>query len=316
MFKKLRNKLILINLGVTSAVIVVTFVAIYLVSTRVAEGRGPKMPNLQVTMSENGSAVDYSGDFQDAMWETVQEERKSAANTLLATLVVSGVLIEVVVAMVSYFLAEEAIKPVREAFTAQKVFIANASHEIKTPLAAIAANLEAADISGNHFIDNVAYETEKLAKLNGELLTLARTDLLNEVQSEEVDLTVVARRTIQSFEPRMGEKKLTVKIDLSRKVKINVADFEQILTILLDNAVKYSRNLVRVQLTERELVVENDGKKIAKDQLAQVFERFYQVDKSAEGVGLGLSIAKSLAERNHWKLTAESDKTTRFVLAF
>lgn len=316
MFKKLRNKLILINLGVTSAVIVVTFVAIYLVSTRVAEGRGPKMPNLQVTMSENGSAVDYSGDFQDAMWETVQEERKSAANTLLATLVVSGVLIEVVVAMVSYFLAEEAIKPVREAFTAQKVFIANASHEIKTPLAAIAANLEAADISGNHFIDNVAYETEKLAKLNGELLTLARTDLLNEVQSEEVDLTVVARRTIQSFEPRMGEKKLTVKIDLSRKVKINVADFEQILTILLDNAVKYSRNLVRVRLTERELVVENDGKKIAKDQLAQVFERFYQVDKSAEGVGLGLSIAKSLAERNHWKLTAESDKTTRFVLAF
>ncbi len=316
MFKKLRNKLILINLGVTSAVIVVTFVAIYLVSTRVAEGRGPKMPNLQVTMSENGSAVDYSGDFQDAMWETVQEERKSAANTLLATLVVSGVLIEVVVAVVSYFLAEEAIKPVREAFTAQKVFIANASHEIKTPLAAIAANLEAADISGNHFIDNVAYETEKLAKLNGELLTLARTDLLNEVQSEEVDLTVVARRTIQSFEPRMGEKKLTVKIDLSRKVKINVADFEQILTILLDNAVKYSRNLVRVQLTERELVVENDGKKIAKDQLAQVFERFYQVDKSAEGVGLGLSIAKSLAERNHWKLTAESDKTTRFVLAF
>ena len=321
MFRKLRNKLILINLGVTSVVLVAAFVAIYLVSTRMAEGREPRMSSLSVSVDDNGSAVSFSGDFdgnfRDAVIQTMREERASAAKTLLITLIASGIAIEIVVALVSYFLAEEAIKPVREAYTAQKVFIANASHEIKTPLAAIAANLEAADIQGNHFIDNVAYETERLTKLNGELLTLARTDLMNEGQSQETDLRELVKQTTARFEPRMGKKQLDVKVSLARKVKINAADFEQILVILLDNAVKYSDKRVRVRLSEKELVVENDGKTIAKDDLPRVFERFYQTDKSAEGVGLGLAIAKSLTERNRWKITADSDdKVTRFSLNF
>ena len=308
MFKKLRNRLILINVGVTSAVIVMVFSAIYIISTNSADKRPP--------MPEN-NMVFYSDDIENFIEITIQNEKRIAAQELLITLIVSGVVIELAVALVSYFLAEEAIKPVREAYTAQKVFIANASHEIKTPLAAIAANLEAADIQNNKWIKNVERETEKLTLLNRELLTLARTDLMTERKAEETDLKELVHENIKGFTPRLKNLNFKEKIILSQKIKINREDFTQILSILLDNAIKYADKKIILELNGRELTVTNDGATISKEALPHIFERFYQADKSAEGVGLGLSIAKTTAERNEWKLTAESDnKKTKFTLKF
>lgn len=303
MFNKLRNKLIWINLGITTVVLVAAFAAIYVFYTQAA-GRRPPVNDVVV----------MSDDFERVINVTVEQERQAAAQDLLVMLVVSGVAILVVVAAVSYFLAEAAVKPVREAYTAQKVFIANASHEIKTPLAAIEANLEAADISGNRWIDNVAAETEKLATLNGELLELARTDLVSAGETQEVDLKQLATEEIESFLPRL--LKIDFKKTLSSRGKIKIApdDFRQILRILLDNAVKYCDERIVLTLDNHELVVKNDGARIGRADLPHVFERFYQTDKSAEGVGLGLSIAKALADRNGWQLAASSNKMTTFTL--
>ena len=120
MFRKLRNKLIWINLGITSVVIIMVFTAIYLFSTNMAKQRPP--------MPEMGEFI-YSDDFENVIDITIRNEKQAAAQDLLITLIVSGCTIELIVAIVSYFLAEEAIKPVRTAYEAQKVFIANASHE-------------------------------------------------------------------------------------------------------------------------------------------------------------------------------------------
>ena len=205
----------------------------------------------------------------------------------------------------------------RETYEAQKVFIANASHEIKTPLAAIAANLEAADIKGNRWIANVEAETAKLAALNSELLTLARTDLVNDVVVEEVDLAKVLNDTIEIYTPRMKKLDFTKKITLPKKTRINRGDFVQVVNILLDNAIKYADSKIILEASSGMLLVKNDGAKIAEKDLPHIFERFYQADKSAEGVGLGLSIAKSVTERNGWTLTANSGKKyTEFVLKF
>ena len=84
----------------------------------------------------------------------------------------------------------------------------------------------------------------------------------------------------------------------------------------MDNAIKYCDKEIVLKVSEHELMIENDGAKIPREKLEHVFERFYQVDKSMEGVGLGLSIAKVTAERNDWKLVAESDEKTRFKLSF
>lgn len=336
MFKKLRNRLILINLGVTSIVILIVFSVIYVASTRMADNRAPMFKGFQMAdvdgdgvpeefkIDENEASEEFGANteempenFGTIIINTVREEKRAAANSLLIALVISGVAIELTVALVSYFMAEEAIKPVREAYDAQKIFIANASHEIKTPLAAIAANLEAADISDNKWISNVEVETAKLTALNTSLLTLARSDLMNQpMTATEVDLYDLVGRAVNGFEPRMGVRRLTVVNKAPHKVKLNGEDLSQILGILLDNAVKYSDSKITVRASLREISVENDGRTIAPEKLPHIFERFYQVDKSAEGVGLGLSIAASLAERNGWKLTAESEKTTKFVLSF
>ena len=314
MFKKLRNKLILINLGITTVVIVVVFATIYIISVKTAENRPLKFPEMPMNMGDRNEEIPEN--LEDLIALNVRQEKESAAQNLLITLVSSGLAIEIVVALISYYLAEEAIKPVKEAYEAQKIFIANASHEIKTPLAAISANLEAADIKDNKWILNVELESKKLADLNNQLLTLARTDLMNTGVSEDADLHFIVNRVLDSFEPRLMNKKLTRKITLNKKVKINAQDFEQILSILMDNAIKYSDKKIMVELGEHSLRISNDGERISAVNLPHVFDRFYQVDKSSEGVGLGLSIAKSLADKNNYKLSAKSDKLTTFLLEF
>lgn len=308
MFRKLRNKLIWINLGVTTVVIVTAFAAIYFFATGAAEKR-PLMPEQQMMVFSEG--------FEDTISVTIRKERQAAANDLLLTLVISGIAIELIVAGVSFYLAEESIKPVREAYEAQKVFIANASHEIKTPLAAIAANLEAADIHGNKWLKNVEHETEKLTALNNELLALARTDLIEKSTLDEVELNKLVSEVIQSFESRLSKIKFVSKLGARGKMKLSAADYRQVLSILLDNAIKYSDKIIQLRLTNNELMVANDGTVIAEKDLPHVFERFYQADKSSDGVGLGLSIAKSIAMRNGWDLSVSSDdKMTCFTLKY
>ena len=304
MFQKLRNRLILINFSISSVVILITFTAIYISSTRSADMRPPMM---SVSIDSEASKL------FDA-W--IRSEREAAARNLLLSLIVSGIGIELAVVFISYYLAEEAIKPVKEAYESQKVFIANASHEIKTPLAAISANLEAADIKNNHWIDNVVMETEKLTALNSELLTLARTDLVNTVTSEEINVKELVEKQLKSFEPRMKDIKFKKELNVSDKVKVNTNDFSQLLSILMDNAIKYSDNKITLTLEDHVLKVTNDGATISKDALLHVFDRFYQADKNSEGVGLGLSIAKSLADRNHWNLSVKSNSNTTFTLNF
>ena len=309
MFSKLRNRLIWINLGVTTIVIVIVFSTIYISSTKSASDRPP--------IPENVNLEIFTSDVEKFIQFSIDNEKQAAAQNLLITLVFSGIAIELIVALVSYLLAEEAIKPVRDAYEAQKVFIANASHEIKTPLAAISANLEAADIRGNKWIKNVEKETEKLTALNSELLTLARTDLMEQSKLDEVDLQKIVSDELKRFEPRMGDIKFTQEIDAHGKVKIAGADLVQVLGILMDNAIKYCDKKINLKLNNHELVVENDGATISPNDLEHIFERFYQADKSADGVGLGLSIAKSVAMRNGWGLTATSNKnSTSFCLKF
>lgn len=308
MFRKLRNRLIIINLGITSLIILISFTLIYILSSKSASQRPP--------MGEQRIEL-YSDDFENTIRVLVENEKRAAAKDLLVMLIVSGLLIELAVAIVSYYLAEQAIKPVREAYEAQKVFIANASHEIKTPLAAISANLEAADIQGNKWISNVEKETEKLTTLNNELLTLARTDLVEKSALDDMDLKKVTVERLKSFEPRLAGKSLKSTFSTHGRVRLSRQDYEQVLGILVDNALKYSEQKIVLTLSNEKLVVANDGTVIAKKDLPHVFERFYQADKSAEGVGLGLSIAKSVAMRNGWDLTVDMEnKMTKFTLKF
>ena len=155
-------------------------------------------------------------------------------------------------------------------------------------------------------------------KLVNDLLVLARTDGRTEKSAKkEVDIAKLLKKREQLIVARLGDKKIRMDLPEKANAKIAESDFAQIVDILLDNAVKYSKTKIEVFLVDGVLTVKNDGKTIPAEKLTKVFDRFYQTDKTAEGSGLGLAIAKAVAERNGWKIRAESDKkTTSFILEF
>ena len=326
MFGKLKRKFILTASLSSAAVIIIAFSAIYfIVSQNVT--RRPPMPNgeakpmLNETPEKPESLDENTRTYFE---ERIKDDREKSLTTLLISLITTGVAMEILVVFASFFLAEKSIKPVREAYEAQKSFIANASHEIKTPLAVIQANLEAADIEGNPWLDNVAKKTEELSVLNTQLLSLAKMDTLEETgEPEEIELDTLLEEIASCYTPKLKKKHANLKIvklknpEKTAAKKLNRADLNQLLNILIDNATKYCDKKVEIKIAPYEIIIKNDGATISKENQKHVFDRFYQTDKTKPGVGLGLSIAKQLAEKNHWDLkVASGNKTTTFTLNF
>lgn len=301
MFRRLRNHLVIFNLVVSTVIIVISFTAIYMVVSSATAERARLA----------AGADFYPSTFLNTFNERMELERQASLRSLLTTLIITGVLMELAVAIFSYIWTQEAIRPVKQAYDSQRNFIANASHEIKTPLAAIEANLEAADIQNNRWIDNVRTETRALSLLNQDLLTLTRVDSVPAPDPETFSLRSTVNQVLAPFAPRLQDKNLENKLP---QVKITAAkaDFMQLLTILIDNAIKYSDKHIWLRYQDQAFIIENDGATIADKDLSHLFDRFYQCDKSHEGVGLGLAIAQSLAERNHWQLSVTSQTTTIF----
>lgn len=326
MFKKLRNKIIGIAMVSTTIVLVVAFSVIYsVVSTDIANRPMPKAE--WENANNNGSTITInSEEFENeqlnkTIKKHLNEDREGFLKTLLLSLIITGVFIEAIVFIIVLFLAEQSIKPVRDTYEAQKQFIANASHEIKTPLAVIQANLEASEITDNIWINNAAEKAEELAELNGQLLALARIEAnTNEkVDKTEVELKSLVKKLSDPLKPQLEKKGTKLKIEGSetKPLSLNLPAAKQILNILLDNAIKYSDKKINIVVSGRKIVVKNDGAIIPAEKLPHLFERFYQVDKTSNGVGLGLAIASEVAEKNNWKLTASSDnKSTSFILIF
>ena len=314
MFNKLRNKFIITNVVITGIVLTVAFVAIYFVAAVSADKRPP--------VHQEDVNIVYTNDIIEIVRERVRAERDSSLTSLMTSLLITGLAVELIVCFVSFFLAEQAIKPVKDAYNAQKNFIANASHEIKTPLAVIQANLEAADIKGNHWIDNIEKKTADLTVLNNQLLALARIESGQQKTEKPVEVVLpdLVHELTDFFLPQIQKKRLTHKIKTDHlkttKYKIRQADFTQIFNILLDNAIKYGATKLTITISDHQVAITNDGATLKPGQIEHIFDRFYQTDKTKSGVGLGLAIAKTVADRNHWHLSASSTaKTTTFTLS-
>ncbi|MBR0403118.1 HAMP domain-containing histidine kinase [Candidatus Saccharibacteria bacterium] len=303
MFTKLRTKFILINLLTTSIVLIIAFSSIYLIASNSNNHRPPISPS-----------DDFNKDVTAIINERLHADRQASLESLLISLIVTGIGIEIAVLFISFYLADQAIKPVKNTYLAQKEFIANASHEIKTPLAAIQANLEAADIKNNRWIDNVSLKTAELARLNTQLLTLARVEAADvKIEKEKITLKPFIEEVISPLEPQIKKQKKDLKIRTHNLKKPEIfadkATLSQLLNILIDNAIKYSDKKITIVLSDNTIKVKNDGTVIEKDKLPHIFDRFYQTDKTKSGVGLGLAIAQKLATANNWKLSADSSKT-------
>lgn len=232
---------------------------------------------------------------------------------------------------VSILLSWWATRPVEKAWRQQRQFLSDASHELKTPLTVILSNaelLETARLSDRpaRWADNIHSEAQQMKSLVEEMLTLARADnMVRTAVLTETSLSDVAADCALAFEPVAFEAGKSLDYQITEDVTVlgDRDKLRQLASILLDNAIKYGADggaiTLSLQTTDRQarLVVSNPGEPIPAAQLPRLFERFYRADASRgeqSGFGLGLPIARTIAEEHKGSLKAESDaSSTRFI---
>lgn len=319
MFRKLRNKIIIITMAITTVVLVVAGSSIMFFSSTIRPEPMPAFSLVFFESSDYGSSGLLDKYTDQELENFIKSDRKEGNARLLVTLLSVGVIVEIIVFFISYYLSEKIVAPVKDSYDKQKVFIANASHELKTPLAVIQANIEALEVDEGSEVwkNNIETEITHANKLVLNLLQLAKMDAgsIGKNPSEKVDLIGVINERIQIFKPKFSGKLVLKKEDKNEEYFLPKQDFLQVLDILLDNAVKYGDKKIAITLDRNKIVVANDGATIEKKDLTKIFDRFYQTDKTKEGSGLGLAIAKAICEQNGWQISCESNKNnTKFIL--
>ncbi len=261
-------------------------------------------------------------------------------STTLNTTIIASLLV-FILAMIAFFfiserLAEFSIKPVHNAWEQQKQFIADASHDLKTPITVILANNDILKANEDKsvsqmqkWIESTKDEALNMKGLVEGMLDLAKSEgALNDLVIEECNISELTEKTTLWFEASAYEREITISqcIQGGISIQTNKDSYVRLIQILIDNAIKYSydKNDILVNLTrEKQRVifsVTNHGDVISKDDLDNIFKRFYRCDKSrsSNGHGLGLSIAKSTAEKLGAELlvssTAENGTTFSLIM--
>ncbi len=235
---------------------------------------------------------------------------------LMTTLLLVGSVTLGAIFLVSFYFANRTIKPLADAWQKQKQFVADASHELKTPLSvinanyyALLANQEETIQSQIKWFDYMRIGTDRMSKIINDLLTLAKfDDTKKAMQNTSFNLSNTVQSVILSMEAAMIEKdiELSVSIGSNITVKSDPEGLKQVVAILLDNAIKYTdkNGQIDVVLAQSEhqavFSIKNSGKGIPKQELPKIFDRFYRADQSRThengSYGLGLSIAKAVMD--------------------
>lgn len=247
------------------------------------------------------------------------------------------VLVSVVLYIINRFIIGISLKPVERAWEQQQNFIGDASHELKTPLTVILTN---GNILMSHqddtireqlkWVDSTNEEATHMKDLVDKLLILAKTDNMRQNKLfSDVDLSELSMRLALQFEPVAYEKGVTIHTDIDNGVHLtgDQTALNQIVHILLDNAVKYAGLGGEVELSLKRkqkyvyLSTRNTGTPIPPEDLPHIFERFYRSDKARTaggGYGIGLAICKNLAELHKATINVTSDEEngTVFTVRF
>ena len=234
---------------------------------------------------------------------------RGSMSTLFRYTLIFGCIAIVVLFFLARYLAKRIVAPLEESYQKQKHFISDAGHELKTPISVVNANAEllSREIGENQWLQNIQYENERIGKLVGQLLDLARTENVAP-QMERIDLSRLVDGEALPFDGVAFEHGLHLNENIAPGLVVNgnSTQLKQIVSILLDNAIKHGKDGkdVWLSLTKEhgyaKLSVINVGNEIPEEHRKNLFERFYRVDEARNGedkhYGLGLAIAKSIVE--------------------
>ena len=255
-------------------------------------------------------------------------------SVIISVLMLTGAM--AVIFLISLWLSGLAVKPVKRAWEQQKQFVADASHELKTPLTVILANnnimmshKDSTVADERQWLESTEEEANHMKKLIDNMLFLAKSDAgETKVQLSTVDFSEMAEACALNFEPVAFEKEIMIDTDIESGITLegDATQLNQLVHILVDNAVKYadSGTTVTIRLQKHgdkvEFSVNNKGTPISKDDIEHIFDRFYRAEKSrtTKGYGLGLSIARRITEGMNGKILVESniENGTTFTVRF
>jgi len=281
---------------------------------------GPVETYAQVVRDDDGS------DGVVLIGEPVSFETSTLLSLLILLLSVGSITL-LGAGLGGLFLANRALAPAHLAFVRQQRFIADASHELRTPLTLMRADAEVLLRGRKHLaqedaalLEDIVAEANHMSILANSMLTLARLDAGTQHREHEVvNLDALARRGVQRVTAFAAQKEITVQHESGSANALTIGDsmlLEQAVLVLLDNAIKYSREggqvTVRTAINKgwARLEVSDTGIGIPAEHLPYLSERFYRVDKArsreAGGAGLGLSIAHGIASMHNGMLTLSS----------
>lgn len=227
----------------------------------------------------------------------------------------------IVFTIISYYLSRWMIKPSEKAIKNQKIFVANISHDLKTPITIIRANADLIEneVKNKKSIKYIQQETEKLNHLVNEMLTLTRIDnTISKENFKNFNFGDSLFDVVLPFESIAYEKgiKFNINIDESTNYFGNETNIQKLAEILIDNAMSYTAKggIVDVDAYESSkavtLSVTNTGEPISDEKKEEIFDRFYRESKSRESTGnhygLGLSIASTIVKKHNGKISVES----------
>lgn len=290
---------------------------------------------------DRGEGMGYTGDYKYYVTRTgdgrylaifldCQRELHSIRTFALISLLVAAISVALVYVLIWLF-SKKAIEPTVKSVEKQKRFITDASHELKTPLTVIATSLKVLEmeVGRQKWIDKAQAQTEHMTRLVNDLVTLARLDEEKPpLRLVRFDISGVVAETAESFRDFASAEGHPLEIDAAPGLSCRGDEYaiRQLVSILLDNAVKYADSgggiRLRLEASSKGVVlrVSNPCAGLDTTELDKLFDRFYRPDRSRSkqtgGFGVGLSIAQSIVEAHHGSIRAEcpEDGTIQFTV--
>lgn len=259
---------------------------------------------------------DYNGDIIICLMDN--SVFTEGFTRLLTYTLIFGVIAIIIITFLSIYIANRIVRPMEDNYRKQKQFNSDAGHELKTPIAAMAANIELLqrEIGKNNWLENIAYENNRMHDLVSELLELSNNEN-RIIHRSNTDLSRLVNRVVIPLEATAFENNILIDTYIPDGIYafIDEKSVTQLVSVLVDNAISHTESTpdtikhITVSLAKETggpvLSVSNPGPEIPESEREKIFERFYRSDDSHEfkgHYGLGLSIAKAVADANNAKI--------------
>ncbi|MEX2459731.1 MAG: ATP-binding protein [Paenibacillaceae bacterium] len=276
-----------------------------------------------------GRPIYVDGLYQGAIYTGADiSQQAEIFRKLFLVLIVLSAIFFVVSVFLGYVMSSKAMGPIFRSFKRQQQFVADASHELRTPISVIQSSLEVIEVEeretmqpfSRQVLDDLQDEVRRMSSLLQDLLTLARVDADQmQLQFDDFSIQDEIEKMIRKLQPLADEKQQSLTLESTQDVMIRAdrGRLQQLMMILLDNAIQYTpvkgSIVISVQFHGHSMAlsIADTGAGIAKERQQDIFERFYRNDSArAHGrgnVGLGLSIAKWIVEAHNGTIQVKSE---------